>query len=188
LCIDYRKLNDNTIKNKFPILIIDDLLDELHGAKFFFKIDLRSGYYQIRMHKDHIPLTVFRTHDGLFEFTVMPFGLTNAPTTFQSLMNSLFKHFLRKFIVFFDDILVHSKNFEIHLEHLTLTLQLLLDNNLHDKLSNCTFATISIDYLGHIISQEGVSTNPSKIQAMLNWPVPKNVKALRGFFEFNRLL
>ncbi|GJX58414.1 reverse transcriptase [Tanacetum coccineum] len=153
MCVDYRQLNKYIVKDKFPILVVEELLDELKGAHFFSKLDLRSGYHQIRMHEDDIEKTAFRTHEGHYEFLVMPFGLTNAPSTFQSLMNTVFKPFLR---------------------HFTL-------NSLYAKMSKCLFAAKQVEYLGHIISGKGISTDPSKIKAMQNCPTPVNVKQLRGF-------
>lgn len=147
--VDYRALNERTVKEKFPIPIVD----ELHGVVLFTKMDIRSGYYQVRMHPDDVHMTAFRTHDDLYEFLVMPFGLTNAPVTFQALMNDILRPFLREFVlVFFDDILVYSSSWSQHLRHLHAVFDVLCLHQLFIKHSKCSFATASVVYLGHIVS------------------------------------
>nr|GEV41428.1 putative mitochondrial protein [Tanacetum cinerariifolium] len=181
MCVGYKQLNKYTLKDKFPIPMIEELIDELSGAIMFFKHDLRSGYHQIRIKEADIEKTAFRTHDGHYEFLVMPFALTNAPFTFQSPMNTIFKPFLRKFtLVFFDDILADSKNIEEHEQQLRMVLQVMRQDTLYAKQSKCSFAVGKVEYLGRVFSAQRASTDPTKIQAIQEWPIPTNVKQLRG--------
>ncbi|KAL0325215.1 UNVERIFIED_CONTAM: Retrovirus-related Pol polyprotein from transposon [Sesamum radiatum] len=160
---------------------LNELLDELHGSCYFSKIDLRSRYFQIRRKQQDVYKTSFVTHQEHYEVLVMPFGLCSALATFQSLMNHVFFEYLRKFIlVFFDDILIYIKALQKHHTHLRIALNLLRKKKLYAKRSNCSFANRSVEYLGHVISTEGVAIDPSKIEGMLTWPPPKDVKYKRG--------
>ena len=171
-----------TIKNRFPMPVIEEILDELSGSTVFTKLDMKAGYHQIRMLLEDEYKAAFKTHQGHYQFRVMPFGLTNAPATFQCVMNEVLKPFLRKFVlVFLDDILIYSPSMDLHLHHLEQVLQTLRKHHLHLKQSKCTFAQDRLEYLGHIISASGVSTDRSKISDMLKWPTPTTMTELRGF-------
>ena len=185
MCIDYRALNRLTVKNSYPLPRIDDIFDQLKCAKYFSKIDLRSGYHQIRLDEDSIPLTAFRTRYGHFEFLVLPFGLTNAPATFMALMNDIFKDYLDVFvIVYIDDILIFSKTWEEHLKHIKVVLDILRKEKLFGKISKCAFGVTQVEYLGHIISQNGISVDPQKISAVQDWPLPRNKQQVQSFLGF----
>ncbi|WVZ80833.1 hypothetical protein U9M48_028280 [Paspalum notatum var. saurae] len=182
MCVDYRALNDVTIKNKYPLPRIDDLFDQLQGACVFSKIDLRSGYHQMKIRPSDIPKTAFITRFGLYEYTVMSFGLTNAPAYFMNLMNKVFMEYLDKFVVvFIDDILIYSKTEEEHEEHLRLVLQKLREHKLYAKLSKCEFWLDQVPFLEHIVSKGGIMVDPSKISSVMDWKVPEVVKEVRGF-------
>jgi hypothetical protein len=179
LCIDYRPLNAVTIKNKYPLPRIDVLFDQLVGAKVFSKIDLRSGYHQIKIRASDIPKAAFSTRYGLYEFLVMSFGLTNAPAYFMYLMNSVFMPELDKFVVvFIDDILVYLKNEEEHVGHLHVVLQRLREHRLYAKLSKCDFWLKEIKFLAHTISQAGIAVDPDKVQEVMNWKPPTTVRQI----------
>lgn len=182
LVVDYRHLNALTVKGKYPLPVIDELLDELSGALWFSKLDLRVGYHQIRLAPGEESKTAFQTHNGHYEFKVMAFGLTGAPATFQHAMNASLAPVMRKFaLVFFDDILIYSSTLEDHLKHVREVLEILLCDQWQAKLSKCAFAQQRIAYLGHVISAEGVATDESKIASIKNWLVPATLKELRGF-------
>ena len=179
MCIDYRELNKLTVKNKYPLPRIDDLFDQLQGSTVFSKIDLRSGYHQLRIKDEDIPKTAWYGH---YEFLVLSFGLTNAPASFMDLMNRVFKDFLDKFvIVFIDDILIYSRSETEHEKHLRLVLQRLRDHKLYAKVSKCEFWLSQISFLGHVISKEGILVDTSKIEVVKNWPRPSNVPEVRSF-------
>lgn len=182
MCVDYRMLNKITIKNRYPLPRIDEMLDRLHGARFFTKVDLASGYHQIRIKEEDIPKTAFRTRYGHYEFTVMPFGLCNAPATFQRLMNDVFREQLDRFvIVYLDDILIYSRTWEEHKNHVRQVLEILRQHKLYAKRSKCTFVVQEVDFLGYIVSKDGIATDPKKLEAVQNWPVPRTVHDVRSF-------
>jgi hypothetical protein len=170
MCVDYRPLNEVTIKNKYPLPRIDILFDQLTGSRVFSKIDLRSGYHQIRIRPEDISKTAFTTRYGLFEYLVLSFGLTNAPAHFTYLMNSVFMPELDKFVVvFIDDILIYSKNEEEHAKHLRIVLTRLREHQLYAKFSKCAFLLEEIQFLGNILSANGIAVDPSKVKDILDW-------------------
>ncbi|KAL0536697.1 hypothetical protein IC582_025657 [Cucumis melo] len=182
LYIDYRELNKVTVKNRYPLPRIDDLFDQLQGATVFSKIDLRSGYHQLRIKDEDVPKTAFRSRYGHYEFIVMSFGLTNAPAVFMDLMNRVFREFLDTFvIVFIDDILIYSKTEAEHEKHLRMVLQTLRDNKLYAKFSKCEFWLKQVSFLGHVVSKAGVSVDPAKIEAVTGWTRPSTVSEVRSF-------
>jgi hypothetical protein len=165
--VDYHALNSATVKDKFLIPVMEELLDR---ARFFTKLDLHSGYHQVHVHPNDVIKTAFHTHHGHFEFLVMPFGLSNVPATFQALMNFVLQPFLRWCVlVFFDDILIHSASWTRHLQHLRAVLDVLRAHHFHIKRSKCAFATPSVQYLGHIISVNGVAMDSAKVDAVTAW-------------------
>jgi hypothetical protein len=188
MCVDYRLLNEVTIKNKYPLSRIDDLFDQLKGACVFSKIDLRSGYrHQLKIHASDIPKTTFTTRYGLYEYIVVSFRLTNAPAYFMYLMNKVFMEFLDKFVVvFIDDILIFSKTKEEHDEHMRLVLQKLREHKLYAKRSKCEFWLKEVSFLGHVVSNGGIAVDRSKVQDVLNWKPPTNVSEIRSFLGLAR--
>ncbi|GJW75349.1 putative nucleotidyltransferase, ribonuclease H [Tanacetum coccineum] len=182
MCIDYRELNKLTVKNRYPLPRIDDLFDQLQGSSVYSKIDLRSGYHQLRVREQDIPKTAFRTRYGHYEFQVMPFGLTNAPAVFMDLMNRVCKPYLDKFvIVFIDDILIYSKDKEEHEEHLKAILELLKKEELYAKFSKCEFWIPKVQFLGHVIDCQGIHVDPAKIESIKDWASPKTPTEIRQF-------
>ncbi|GJX16782.1 putative reverse transcriptase domain-containing protein [Tanacetum coccineum] len=182
MCIDYRELNKLTVKNRYPLPRIDDLFDQLQGSSIYSKIDLRSGYHQLRVREEDIPKTAFRTRYGHYEFQVMSFGLTNAPAVFMDLMNRVCKPYLDKFvIVFIDDILIYSKSKKEHEEHLRQILKLLKKEELYAKFSKCEFWISRVQFLGHVIDCRGIHVDPAKIESIKDWASPKTPTEIRQF-------
>jgi hypothetical protein len=182
MCVDYRALNEITVKNSYPLPRVDELFDRLQGAKYFSKIDLRSGYYQIRVDPADVPKTAFRTRYGHFEFLVLPMGLTNAPATFMHLMHESFREFLDVFVlVFLDDILIYSKTLEEHERHLRQVLDVLRSNKLYAKESKCELVRAEVEFLGHQVGRDGVKMMQDKVQAVRDWPTPTKVFDVRAF-------
>ena len=174
MCTDYRQINKVTVKNKYSLSRIEDLFDQLKRASIFSKIDLRSGYYQLRVKDVDVSKTTFRTRYGHYEFLVMPFGFTNAPTAFMDLMNRVFQPYLYQFVVvFIDDIPMYSKDAQEHEQHLRIVLQILRKKQLFSKLSKCDFLLKEVSFLGHIVYAKGIRVDPAKIEAVVSWKPPR---------------
>ena len=182
LCVDYRGLNKITIKNRYPLPLIGELLDRISKAKYFTKFDVRDGYHRLRMAEGEEWKTAFRCRYGLFEYTVMPFGLCNAPGTFQHYMNDTFREFLDQFlIVYLDDLLIYSETLEEHKKHVRLVMEKLRDAGLYLKPSKCQFHTTEVSFLGYVVGPNGVKMDPSKVEAITSWPTPTSVHDIRVF-------
>jgi hypothetical protein len=181
-CVDYRRINKITEKDSYPIPRINDLLDNLGGMKWFTSIDLASGYWQVMMDKDDRKKTAFVCREGLYEFNIMPFGLTNAPATFQRLMDNVLFGIRWKFtMVYLDDIIIFSKSWEEHIRHINIVIQRLRKAGLKMKFKKCKFATNELEYLGYIVTRQGLKADPKKIEKIIKWPTPTNTRELRGF-------
>lgn len=185
LCVDYRKLNSITIKNRYPLPLISELLDRLKNAKYFTKLDLRNGYNLIRIAAGDEHKTAFRCRYGHFEYCVMPFGLTNAPATFQNFINDIFRNELDYFVVaYLDDILIYSNDLTNHIQHVSKVLAILKNNHLYVKPEKCVFHASTVDYLGFRISSSGVEISPNNVAAIKTWPSPRSIKDVQSFLGF----
>ena len=185
LCIDYRDLNRITIKDRYPLPRVDELIDRLFGAKYFTKLDLRSGYHQVRVAEEDIQKTAFNTRYGQFEYLVVPFGLTSAPSTFMALMNHILHPYLDKFaIAYLDDVLIFSKTLEDHVVHVRTILDEFRKHKLYAKESKCEFFKSEVKFLGFVVGADGVKVDPAKVEAVKVWPIPKSITDVRSFLGF----